>query len=795
MSDQPSNDIIFERALEKPTPEEREEYLDHACKGNERLLRQMGRLIQAHFAAGEFLENPVADSGHLAEWIGDASLEILAESGSDLRRSLPRGLLEPSERADSLGRLGGLEVLEIVARGGMGIVLRGFDEKLQRNVAIKLLPPEVAADATARRRFVREARRAASVLHENVITIHAVDDSHVLPYIIMPFIEGSSLQERIRSKGPLPVDEILDIGAQIAEGLAAIHARELVHRDLKPANILIENRNGQVRITDFGVARAVDDPHITQLGLIAGTPAYMSPEQAGGHDVDHRGDLFSLGSLLYAMVSGGPPFEGKTIVGVIRQVCDQTPRPLSERYPDVPAQLSDLVARLHQRDPADRPQSAGEVAAELKALRERLASPAEAAEDPSHETGTDRTRRLKNFGTWSRKALAVGMLVAVMMGAAEATGVTDFHGTVVRLLMPEGTLVVEVDDPNVSVTLEGTDLVITGAGAKEIRLKPGPYQLKASRDGKVLKQELVNVVRDGRQIVRVSNESTPETEKPADWEKYVAGLTPEAQVEAVKKRLHELNPGYEGKLEWNAKNGFVDEVKIDSAVLSDISPLQAFRQLTILHIQGPFPGRGKVTDLRPLRGLPLRILRLHSQPVSDLEPLRGMNLEELTLPESRVADLSPLKGMKLSAIALQRSKVSSLEPLRGMPLGRADLYLSSVNDLSPLKGMPLYYLNIGGLPVSESDFELLPTFKGLEWLIMQNVPIRDISHLRSLRLRAIILTGTKVEDLSPLLGMPLQDISLDYRPDRAEFLRSFPKLTRINAMTAEQFWAEVEKTK
>ena len=791
MSEFPSNDEIFEEALRKPTPEEREAYLDDVCRGDERLRYRLTRMIKARIVGSEFMETPVQGARLLAESIGDSDLAIQPESGSGLKLELPQGLLDPSDRADSLGRLGGLEVLEVIARGGMGIVLRGFDEKLQREVAIKLLPPEISADAAARRRFVREARRAASVVHENVIAIHAVDDSGILPYIVMPFVEGCSLQDRIRREGQLPVEAVLRIGAQVAAGLAAIHARELVHRDLKPANILIEGNGERVKITDFGVARAFDDPHATQLGLIAGTPAYMSPEQAGGLSVDHRGDLFSLGSVIYAMVTGRPPFEGESIVGVIRQVCDHAPLPLREVNPAVPRNLSKLVVRLHARMPADRPQSAAEVAADLTSQLGRPHAETSESVSPS-------PLRRPHFGLRARIALTAVCTVALALGAAEVTGVTDMRGTVIRLLVPEGTLVVEVDDPNVRVTLEGTDLVITGTGAQEIRLKPGSYQLKTSRDGKVLKQELVTVRREGRQIVRVSNESTaptPQLNDQGGWEQHVLGLPAEAQVEAVRKRLQELNPDYDGKLEWNVKNGFVDWVKIDSNALSDISPLQVFRHLSSLHLQGPFPGRGKVTDLRPLRGLPLRKLQLQSQPVSDLEPLRGMKLEELIIPESRVADLSPLHGMKLKAIALQRSSVTSLEPLRGMPLEMVDLYKSSVKDLSPLKGMPLYYLNIGRLPLSGSDFELLSEFKGLKWLLMEDVPIRDISHLRSLQLEAVILSRTKVEDLSPLLGMPLQDITLDYRPDRADFLRSFPKLTRINAKPAEKFWAEVEKTK
>ncbi len=789
MSEHPTNDLIFEEALRKPTPDEREAYLREVCRGDDRLRQRLTRMIDARLVAGEFLETPVKGARLMADLISDPELAIPPESVSDLSFELPPGLLAPSDRADSLGRLGGLEVLEIIARGGMGIVLRGFDEKLHRDVAIKVLPPEVSADAATRRRFVREARRAASVVHDNVIAIFAVDDSGTLPYIVMPLIDGRSLQEKIRLEGALKVEAALQIAIQIAEGLAAVHARDLVHRDLKPANILIENQGERVRITDFGVARAIDDPHATQYGLIAGTPAYMSPEQAGGLPVDHRADLFALGSLIFAMVTGRPPFEGESVVGVIRQVCDHSPPSLREANPGVPEALSDLVAKLHARSPEDRPQSAAEVAALLRAQLVRSEP-----EAPTSPKSFD-LRRKPRFGQRLSFAAAICSFVLLALGATEATGVTDFRGTVVRLLIPEGTLVVEVDDPNVSVNLEGTDLVITGAGAQEIRLKPGSYQLKASRDGKVLKQELVNIVRDGRQIVRVSSELTPQLDDTSEWEKVVAGLPPEAQVEAVKKRLQELNPGFEGKMEWAIKDGFVHRIKIDSEVLSDISPLRTFRKLSELHLQGPFPGRGKVMDLRPLRGLPLKSLHLISQQISDLEPLRGMPLEALIMPESRVADLAPLQGMKLKAIALQNSSVASLEPLRGMPLEMAELYKTPVKDLSPLKGMPIIYLNIGRLNLSDADLKIVSELKQLKWLYMLGAPIRDISPLRSLRLEKIDLRGTRVEDLSPLLGMPLIDLRLDYRPDRADFLRSFPKLTEINHKPAKAFWAEVEKAK
>ena len=165
----------------------------------------------------------------------------------------------------------------------------------------------------------------------------------------MPFVAGRSLQERVDSDGPLGVKEVLRIGMQTAQGLAAAHAQGLVHRDVKPSNILLENGVERVKLTDFGLARAVDDASMTQSGVVAGTPQYMSPEQARGEAVDHRSDLFSLGSVLYFMCAGHPPFRASSTPAVLRRVSDDPPRPLREVNLDVPAWLAAIVARLHQK--------------------------------------------------------------------------------------------------------------------------------------------------------------------------------------------------------------------------------------------------------------------------------------------------------------------------------------------------------------------------------------------------------------------------------------------------------------
>src|SRR5262249_7257274 len=212
--------------------------------------------------------------------------------------------LTPSDRPESLGRFGPYEVEQVVGRGGMGVVLKALDPGLNRIVAIKVIVPQFAANGAMRRRFMREAKAAAAVCHDHVVTIHHVDTAGPLPYLVMQYVPGPSLQERLDRNGPLELKEILRIGSQAASGLAAAHAQGLIHRDVKPANILLEDDMERVKLTDFGLARAMDDVRITQSAVLAGTPQYMAPEQARGEALDSRADLFSLGSVLYTMCTG-----------------------------------------------------------------------------------------------------------------------------------------------------------------------------------------------------------------------------------------------------------------------------------------------------------------------------------------------------------------------------------------------------------------------------------------------------------------------------------------------------------
>src|SRR5262249_18534075 len=222
--------------------------------------------------------------------------------------------------------------------------------------------PRLAASAAARQRFVREAQAAAAVRDDNVVAIYAVNEDGPMPYLVMEYVCGLTLEQRVRQGKPLDLKEILRIGMQLAAGLAAAHAQGLVHRDVKPANVLLENGVQRVKITDFGLALVAADAGPTAVGALAGTPLYMSPEQARGEPTDHRTDLFSLGSVLYTLCTGRPPFQAETTAEVLNRVRGDAPQPLQKISPHVPNWLCALIDQLQAKDASARPASAREVA-------------------------------------------------------------------------------------------------------------------------------------------------------------------------------------------------------------------------------------------------------------------------------------------------------------------------------------------------------------------------------------------------------------------------------------------------
>jgi serine/threonine protein kinase len=233
-------------------------------------------------------------------------------------------------------------------------------------VAIKILAPHLTHQPRARERFAREARAVAAISHDNVLSIFSVSEASGLPYLVMPYVSGRSLAEKLEREGRLPMTQVLRIGIQTALGLAAAHAAGVVHRDVKPSNLLLEGDEERVRIADFGLASILDDGHLTQTGTIPGTPEFMAPEQAREEPIDARVDLFSLGTVLYLMSTGQSPFRAATPLASLRRVCDDQPRSVSDLNPEASAWFAAIVERLLQKSPTDRYQTAAEVAESLQ---------------------------------------------------------------------------------------------------------------------------------------------------------------------------------------------------------------------------------------------------------------------------------------------------------------------------------------------------------------------------------------------------------------------------------------------
>jgi serine/threonine-protein kinase len=408
-----------------------EEFLEGRLAAND--VRQIERHLETCTECRSRLESAAADENYwsvVPTYLSDDAIDVDFATSSveasdkpswcadDDKPELLRiaDYFDPTDDPRMMGRFGGYEIAGIVGSGGMGVVLKGFETALDRYVAIKVLAPHLATSGAARTRFAREARAAAAVIHENVVSIHRVAEANGLPFLVMPYIAGDSLVKRLDERGPLELHEILRIGVQIAAGLAAAHAQGLVHRDIKPGNILLGSGIERVTITDFGLARAADDASLTRSGVITGTPQFMSPEQARGEPVDARSDLFSLGSVLYAMCTGRPPFRAETAFGILRRISECEPRPIGELAPQIPVWLSEIVEKLHAKNAAGRFQSATEVAQLLGRWLAHIEQPATSPAPVRVERpASNRLRAPSMTRSWHFAAVAAAILLLIVL--------------------------------------------------------------------------------------------------------------------------------------------------------------------------------------------------------------------------------------------------------------------------------------------------------------------------------------------------------------------------------------------
>jgi serine/threonine protein kinase len=368
--------------------------------------------------------------------------------------------LSPRQADDELGRLGKYRILKILGHGGMGVVYKAEDPKLERFVAIKAMLPTLAASASAGKRFLREAQAMAKVKHDHIVTVYQVDEERGIPFLAMEFLAGEPLDQRLQREAKMPIPEVLRIGREIAKGLAAAHATGLIHRDIKPANIWLEAPEHRVKILDFGLARAASqEAGLTQQGAIVGTPSYMAPEQASAGDIDHRCDLFSLGCVLYRLCTGQQPFKGKDTIATLLAVASETPTAPGLLNAGVPTGLSELVMKLLEKDPHNRPASAEEVVETLRRLERDTDDTVGIQARPLVPT---KRRRL-----WIL-ALAGGLLAAAAL-------------VVALWQAPQGTVRLDINDPDIQAAFDKNGPTVKGVDKHEVKLSVGEHTLHIKR--------------------------------------------------------------------------------------------------------------------------------------------------------------------------------------------------------------------------------------------------------------------------------------------------------------------------
>jgi formylglycine-generating enzyme required for sulfatase activity/Leucine-rich repeat (LRR) protein len=626
------------------------------------------------------------------------------------------GFLAPAEQADEIGRLGGYRVLKVLGSGGMGIVFLAEDVRLERRVALKVMQPILAASPSARERFLREARAAAALKHDHVVTIFQVGEDRGVPFLAMELLEGESLEDRLHREPCLPTEEVLRIGTEVARGLAAAHQRGLIHRDIKPGNIWLEADTGRTKIVDFGLARAAgNEPGLTKEGAIVGTPHYMAPEQGAGQAVDARSDLFSLGCVLYRMTTGQLPFKGTDAISTLMSVANDNPTPPHQVSPAVPVSLSDLVMRLLAKKREDRPATAAAVLDVLRSVEPATVS------DASQKRPAGRRRFFEASLTTPRRRRLVVIAAVILLALVPLA--YFFGGTVIRFATNKGELVIVVDDGDVEVAIRRgqveltershwrTFVVTAGAGEVDVYEKGGGIKLTTKQ---------FTLSRGGKTTVSVTAE-VAEARKPVT-------LPPEAQPAAARRAA-----------EWVLNIG--GQVSLDFGDLREPAPVkrvadlprEAFRFWDV-----DLTGNQQVTDkgLEQFRGLRyIYNLYLDRTPTSDAALAHVgtlIDLYVLRINETRVGD----RGL---------AHLQKLPRLKELHLGGNQVSDAGLVHLAKL--FELRTLSLARTQVGDGGIGHLRALTNLEQLFLDDTRLTDagLEHVRRLKgLKSVGLRGTRV---------------------------------------------------
>jgi len=758
------------------------------------------------------------------------------------------GAVDEEKARDSLKAEANYQVEGEIARGGMGAIMRAVDQDIRREVAVKFLLNH--ADAKMKARFVEEAQITGQLEHPNIVPIHQLG---VHPdgrcFFSMKMVKGRSLADILKEpRKDDTLGRLLNIFVSICNAMAYAHSREVIHRDLKPANIMVGDF-GEVYVMDWGLAKVLgkDDPpdasasaipiqpknawadltqpgspadsksgdkvttsrhsvgELTQAGAIMGTPAYMPPEQAQGGNVDQRAEIYSLGAILYEILTLTPPVgRGGDMLAIVMRVVEGQIDPPQTRSPErakggwIPAELSAIAMKALATDPAKRYQTVEKLRRDVELFLEGRS--VSAKQDSFREMAWKLIKRNKGASLTAAAALVVltvlaGFFLKINYDArvvaeterGKAQEAYQAYQKQVKDSVPAflGAAKMFINDRKFDLALVQASLAAKSApDSAEARLLKGELLITRQRFAEALPEleeyrKLKGQDADVRKLTELCRKAQPEDP---------AALLVFAEV-FTKRQEHALADGVlsgQGKNAVEARQRLLKiyQQRLDAAW----PPGWAGREGLSVSVEGRFSLtaygaylKNKVTDLTPLKGMPLAAIALHHHDqIRDLAPLRGMPLTSLDLSfcgqiqdlgplqdlpltslnlfGTGVRDLRPLKGLSLTTLDLSGIPITDLEPLRGMPLTTLNLDgCRSIRDLKPLQGMQLTELNIVYTGVSDlAPLQGMP----LTMLLAGHCPVQNLAPLQGLPLTSLDLTATPVRDLGPLQGVPLTSLNL-----------------------------------